>query len=170
MPTRTEVRSVALVGHHGAGKTTLAEALLASTGAIARAGTVERGTTVCDFEPEEISRQLSIGLSVAPIEVDGIRVHVLDTPGYADFAHQMALALSAVELAVVVVSAPTGCRPDPRRLAGGRRARLATRHRDQQARPRARRLRPRARGDPHRLRAGVAQSSCRSARRRTFAA
>jgi len=108
MPTRTEVRSVALVGHHGAGKTTLAEALLASTGAIARAGTVERGTTVCDFEPEEISRQLSIGLSVAPIEVDGIRVHVLDTPGYADFAHQMALALSAVELAVVVVSATDG--------------------------------------------------------------
>jgi elongation factor G len=102
------IRNVALVGHHGAGKTTLAEALLASTGAISRQGSIERGSTVCDFEPEEISRQLSVSLAVAPISVDGVKVNLLDAPGYADFASEALAALSSADLAVIVVSATDG--------------------------------------------------------------
>ena len=104
----TAIRNVALVGHHGAGKTTLAEALLASTGAIARRGSVEKGTTTCDFEPEEVSRQLSISTALAPIAVNGIKVNVLDTPGYADFSSELQAALAVADLAVVVVSATDG--------------------------------------------------------------
>jgi elongation factor G len=104
----TAIRNVALVGHHGAGKTTLAEALLAATGAIARRGSVEKGTTVMDFEPEEMSRQLSISTSLAPFTVNGVKVNLLDTPGYADFAGEMMTALANVDLAVVVVSATDG--------------------------------------------------------------
>ena len=104
----TAIRNVALVGHHGAGKTTLAEALLAVTGAIARRGSVEKGTTVMDFEPEEVARQLTISTSLAPFTVNGVKVNLLDTPGYADFAGEMVTALSNVDLAVVVVSATDG--------------------------------------------------------------
>jgi elongation factor G len=104
----TAIRNVALVGHHGAGKTTLAEALLAATGAIPRRGSVEKGTTTCDFEPEEITRQLSISTSLAPFTVNNVKVNLLDTPGYADFASEMLTALAASELAVVVVSATDG--------------------------------------------------------------
>jgi elongation factor G len=104
----TEIRNVALVGHHGAGKTTLAEALLAVTGAIPRRGSVEKGTTTCDFEPEEISRQLSVCAALAPFTVNGVKVNLLDTPGYADFAGEMQTALARADLAVVVVSATDG--------------------------------------------------------------
>ncbi len=104
----TAIRNVALVGHHGAGKTTLAEALLAATGSIARRGSVEKGTTVMDFEPEEMARQLSLSTSLASFEVNGVKVNLLDTPGYADFAGEMLAALATVDLAVVVVSATDG--------------------------------------------------------------
>ncbi len=104
----TEIRNVALVGHHGAGKTTLAEALLAATGSISRRGSVEKGTTTCDFEPEEVSRQLSIFTSLAHFVINGVKVNVLDTPGYADFSFEMLTALSLVDMAVVVVSAADG--------------------------------------------------------------
>ena len=104
----SEIRNVALVGHHAAGKTTLAEALLLSTGALSRQGSVEKGTTVCDFEPEEVSRQLSISFAIAPCSVDGVKINLLDTPGYADFATDMRDALSVADLAVVVVSATDG--------------------------------------------------------------
>ncbi len=104
----TAIRNVALVGHHGAGKTTLAEALLAATGSIARRGSVEKGSTVMDFEPEEVARQLSISTSMAPFMVNGVKVNLLDTPGYADFAGEMVTALANVDLAVVVVSATDG--------------------------------------------------------------
>ncbi len=104
----TAIRNVALVGHHGAGKTTLAEALLAATGAITRRGSVEKGTTTCDFEPEEISRHLTISTAIAHFTVDDVKVNVLDTPGYADFAAEMHAALAAADLAIVVVSATDG--------------------------------------------------------------
>jgi elongation factor G len=104
----TAIRNVALVGHHGAGKTTLAEALLAATGAIPRRGSVEKGTTTCDFEPEEISRQLSISTALAPFSINGVKVNLLDTPGYADFSAEMLTALAHSELAVIVVSATEG--------------------------------------------------------------
>ena len=104
----TAIRNVALVGHHGAGKTTLAEALLAATGSIARRGSVEKGSTVMDFEPEEVARQLSISSSLAPFTVNGVKVNLLDAPGYADFAGEMITALANVDLAVVIVSATDG--------------------------------------------------------------
>jgi elongation factor G len=105
---RTAIRNVALVGHHGAGKTTLAEALLAATGAISRRGSIEKGTTTCDFEPEEISRQLSISTALAPFTVNDVKVNLLDTPGYADFAADMHAGLASADLAVLVVSATDG--------------------------------------------------------------
>ncbi|HTX63450.1 MAG TPA: elongation factor G, partial [Acidimicrobiales bacterium] len=104
----SDIRNVALVGHHAAGKTTLVEALLLSTGALNRQGSVEKGTTVCDFEPEEISRQLSVTFAIAPCTVDGVKINLLDTPGYADFATDMRDALAMADLAVIVVSATDG--------------------------------------------------------------
>jgi len=104
----SNIRNVALVGHHGAGKTTLAEALLVATGALPRQGSIERGTTVCDFEPEEVSRQLSVSLAIAPFVLDGIKVNVLDAPGYADFEAEVQIALAVADMAVVVVSAVDG--------------------------------------------------------------
>jgi elongation factor G len=104
----TSIHNVCLVGHHGAGKTALAEALLAGTGTIPRLGSVEKGTTVCDFEPEETQRQLSVSLAIAPFELDGIKVNLLDVPGYADFSAELAIALAVTDLAVVVVSATDG--------------------------------------------------------------
>jgi elongation factor G len=104
----SDIRNVVLVGHHAAGKTTLAEALLVATGCLSRQGSVEKGTTVCDFEPEEVARQLSVSFSIAPCMVDGVEVNLLDAPGYADFATDMRDALSLADLAVVVVSASDG--------------------------------------------------------------
>ena len=162
----TAIRNVALVGHHGAGKTTLAEALLAATGSIARRGSVEKGTTVMDFEPEEVSRQLSISTSLAPFTVNGVKVNLLDTPGYADFAGEMVTALANVDLAVVVVSATDGVQAQTEDAwrAAARLGRAAG-HRHQQARPRAGRLRPHAGRDPcvlrRRRRAGGAAHRAR---------
>ena len=103
-----KVRNVALVGHGGAGKTTLAEALLFAAGAIPRMGRVEDGTTVCDFDPEEQKRNISVSLALAPFEYEGHKVNVLDTPGYADFVGDVAAALRAADLAIFVVSAVEG--------------------------------------------------------------
>jgi elongation factor G len=102
------VRNVALVGHGGAGKTTLTEALLHHAGAINRMGRVEDGTTVSDFEPEEVKRGLSLTLSLAALELGEHKVNLLDTPGYADFVGDAAAALRVADLAVFVVSAIDG--------------------------------------------------------------
>ncbi len=103
-----KIRNVAFVGHGGAGKTTLAEALLVCTGAINRAGRVEDGTTVCDFEPEEVKRHISVSLAMAPVTVGDYRINIIDTPGYADFIAEVHAGLSVADLAVVVVSAVEG--------------------------------------------------------------
>lgn len=102
------IRNVALVGHGGAGKTSLAEALLLVAGAIPRLGKVEDGSTVCDFDPEEQRRRISVSLALAPFEVDGVKVNLLDAPGYADFVGDVAAALQAADLALFVVSAVEG--------------------------------------------------------------
>src|SRR6059036_4052333 len=81
----TRIRNVVLVGHSGAGKTTLVEALLVATGTIARAGRVEEGTTVSDFDEAEVRQQRSISLSLAPFEHGGVKVNLIDTPGFPDF-------------------------------------------------------------------------------------
>ncbi|HEY2276994.1 MAG TPA: GTP-binding protein, partial [Streptosporangiaceae bacterium] len=78
------IRNVALIGHSGAGKTTLVEALLATTGTIQRPGRVEEGTTVSDFDEIEVRQQRSVNLTLSPITHAGIKVNLLDTPGYAD--------------------------------------------------------------------------------------
>jgi elongation factor G len=103
-----KIRNIALVGHGGAGKTTLAEALLHRAGAINRLGRVEDGTTVCDHDPEEQRRGLSLSLAIAPFEWKGTKVNLIDTPGYADFIGDVAAALRVVDLAVFVVSAVDG--------------------------------------------------------------
>jgi len=104
----TMVRNVALVGHGGAGKTTLAEAMLLCTGAISRAGRSEDGTTVLDFEPEEHAHHMSTSLSLAALEWRGHKLNVLDCPGYADFVPEALAGLSVADLAVFVVSAADG--------------------------------------------------------------
>ena len=88
-----KIRNVALVGHGGAGKTTLAEALLHRAGAINRLGRVEDGTTVSDHDPEEQRRGISLSLGVAPFEWKGHKVNLIDTPGYADFLGDVRAAL-----------------------------------------------------------------------------
>src|SRR5690606_26935260 len=102
------VRNVALVGHNGSGKTTLAEALLHRAGVVNRLGRVEQGTTVCDHDPEEQRRLMSLSLAVAPFDWKGHRVNLIDTPGYADFMGDVVAALRVVDLAVFVVSAVDG--------------------------------------------------------------
>ncbi|HEY8702618.1 MAG TPA: elongation factor G-like protein EF-G2 [Arthrobacter sp.] len=100
-----KIRNVALVGHSGAGKTMLVEALLAATGVISRMGSIGDGSTVSDAEPSEIHQQRSVVLSVAPLVFEGIKVNLLDTPGYADFTGELRAGLRASDAALFVVSA-----------------------------------------------------------------
>ena len=102
------LRNVVLVGHSGAGKTTLVEALLAGTGTIPRMGRVEDGTTVSDFDDAEVRQQRSVSLSVAPLEHDRVKVNLLDTPGYADFVGDLRAGLRAADAALFVVAATEG--------------------------------------------------------------
>ena len=102
------IRTVALVGHGGAGKTSLAEALLARAGAISVPGSVEKGTTVSDFDPLERQFQHSLRASILHLDVPDARIHVIDTPGFPDFIGQAIGALDAVETAAVVVNAASG--------------------------------------------------------------
>ena len=102
------LRTVALVGHGAAGKTTLAETLLASAGAITSRGSIEKGNTVCDFDPQE--KELGHSLNSAIVSFDWLdaKIHLIDTPGYPDFAGQAIGALAAVDTALIVVNAQTG--------------------------------------------------------------
>ncbi len=103
-----KIRNVALVGHQGAGKTSLAEALLFASGTTNRIGRVEDGTTVSDFEPEEQKRGLSVSLALVEFEYRDHKLNILDAPGYADFVGDVAAALAAADLALFVVSAVEG--------------------------------------------------------------
>ncbi len=102
------IRTIALVGQAGAGKTTLAEALLARAGAIPAPGSVERGTTVCDYTPLEKQLQHSLKLAVASFDFQETKIHLLDTPGYPDFLGHALPALAAVETAAIVINAQNG--------------------------------------------------------------
>ncbi|MDG4830258.1 elongation factor G-like protein EF-G2 [Solwaraspora sp. WMMD1047] len=102
------VRNVVLVGHSGAGKTTLVEALLAATGTIGRPGAVTDGNTVCDHDPAAVRQQRSVSLSCAPLLHDGVKVNLLDSPGYADFVGELRAGLRAADAALFVVSAGDG--------------------------------------------------------------
>ncbi len=101
----TAIRNVALVGPSGAGKTTLVEALLVAAGVLTRSGSVVDGSTVCDFDEAEISQQRSVALALAPLQHNGIKVNLIDTPGYADFVGELRAALRAADCALFVIAA-----------------------------------------------------------------
>ncbi|HIS94218.1 MAG TPA: elongation factor G, partial [Candidatus Ventricola gallistercoris] len=103
-----DIRNIAVLGHGSEGKTTLVEAMLYASGAIDRQGRVEDGNTVSDYDPEETKRHISISAAVAPIEIHGKKINLIDVPGYFDFAGEMAGPLHAVEGALIVMSAVTG--------------------------------------------------------------
>ena len=102
------IRNVCLLGHSGSGKTALAESLLFMTGAINRMGKSVDGNTVCDYDAEEIRRQISISTAVAPIEYKGCKINLLDTPGAFDFSGEVMEALRASDAAIIVCSAKDG--------------------------------------------------------------
>jgi elongation factor G len=111
-----QIRNVALAGHPGAGKTILFEALLHAGGAVTTAGTIERGTTVSDFDSLEKDRGHSIDAAIASIDHGGIHVNLVDTPGYPDFRGPTLSALAAVETVAIVVEADTGVGYGTRRM------------------------------------------------------
>ena len=106
--TTQAIRSVALVGHGAVGKTSLAEALLFATGAIPAKGSIERGTTVCDFEPQEKEAGHSLNSAVVNFAYEDTHIHLIDTAGYPDFSGQSIAALAGVDTALIVINAQTG--------------------------------------------------------------
>src|SRR5918997_6654149 len=118
MPHRPpdRIRNVALVGHRGSGKTSLAEAILFESGVINRLGRVEDGSTVCDFEPDEQQRGMSIGASVTSFEHDGRKVNMIDTPGEPSFVADTLATLRVVDAAVFVVNGVMGVEVNTERL------------------------------------------------------
>ncbi len=108
MYTANSIRNVCLLGHSGSGKTALAESLLYMTGAIDRIGRNADGNTVCDFDPEEIRRNISISTAVVPLEYHNVKINLLDTPGAFDFSGAVVEALRAADAAILVCSAKDG--------------------------------------------------------------
>ncbi len=106
--TTSQLRNVAIVGHGSSGKTSLAEALLFNSGALSRMGRIEDGTTVSDWDPEEHRRQISINLSVVPVNFHGLKLNLVDTPGYLDFMGEVISALAVCEAGLVVVDSVAG--------------------------------------------------------------
>jgi len=106
--TSDKIRNVCLVSHGGAGKTTLAEAMLFNSGVLERFGRVEDGTTTSDFDPEEIKRKNSISTSICPCEWKEHKINVIDTPGYFDFVGEVKQGIRVADSAVIVVSAKSG--------------------------------------------------------------
>ena len=102
------IRNIALLGHGNSGKTSLAESMLYITGAVDRMGKVTDGNTVCDYDAEEIKRQITISTSVAPVEYAGNKINVLDCPGYFDFVGDALAAIRVAEAGVIVCSAKDG--------------------------------------------------------------
>ena len=107
-PTTDKVRNVVLVGHGGAGKTSLAEAMLHVAGATSRLGSVDEGHSNLDWDPEEIKRKNSVNLALAPVNHKSVKINVIDTPGYADFIGDAIAGLAAAEMALFVVDAVSG--------------------------------------------------------------
>ncbi len=103
-----KIRNIALVGHSGTGKTSLAEAMLFAAGATNRLGKIEDHSTISDWDPDEQKRGFSLNLSILPLEWDGHKVNVLDSPGYMDFMGEVKCGLRAVETALICVDASSG--------------------------------------------------------------
>ncbi len=115
-PGTDKVRNVVLVGHGGAGKTSLAEAMLYLSGATKRLGTVDDGHSGLDYDPEEIKRKFTINLALAPVMHDGVKINIIDTPGYADFMGDAIAGMEAAEMALFVVDAVSGPQVQTARL------------------------------------------------------
>lgn len=115
-PSTEKIRNVVLVGHGGAGKTSLAEAMLHLSGVSKRLGTVDDGHSNLDYDSEEIKRQFSINLALAPVVHDGVKINVIDTPGYADFIGDAIAGMEAAEMALFVVDAVAGPQVQTERL------------------------------------------------------
>ncbi|MDP2954014.1 MAG: GTP-binding protein, partial [Chloroflexota bacterium] len=103
-----KIRNVVLVGHGGSGKTSLAEVLAHTCGASTRLGKVDEGNTISDYDEEEIKRKISINTSLVPVEWQGHKINILDTPGYADFVGEILGAVRVADAAIVVVDAVSG--------------------------------------------------------------
>ncbi len=103
-----DIRNVGLVAHGGAGKTSLAEAILFNAGAITRLGRVDDGNTVMDFDPDEIKRKISINSSVAFVDYNGKRINIIDMPGYADFIGEVLAPIRVCDSVIAVVCAVSG--------------------------------------------------------------
>jgi len=102
------IRNIVLLSHSGAGKTSLAEAVLFDSGAITRLGKVDEGTTTSDYDPDEVKRKISINLALLPCEWQGTKLNLIDTPGYSDFVGEVKAAIRVSEGAVIVVCAASG--------------------------------------------------------------
>ena len=102
------IYNIVLLSHGGAGKTTLAEAMLFNTGAVSRLGKVDDGSSASDYDPDEVKHQISINLSLLPFEWQDAKVNLLDTPGYMDFVGEVKAAIRVSEGAVVIASAASG--------------------------------------------------------------
>ena len=103
-----KIRNVAIAGHGSSGKTSLAEALLFKAGATDRLGKVPDGNTVCDFDPEEVKRKVSVSSAVAPFSWGSVKINLIDTPGLFDFAAGMYEGVRAAESVLIAVSARSG--------------------------------------------------------------
>ena len=103
-----KLKNVCFMGHGGAGKTSLCEAMLFNSGAADRLGKVADGTTVSDYDPEEIKRSISINTSMIPVEWNDTKINILDTPGYFDFVGEVYEGIRVAGCCVVVVSGRSG--------------------------------------------------------------
>ena len=110
-----QIRNVVVLGHGGCGKTTMVEAMAYVTGVTNRMGKVSDGNTISDFDKEETKRLFSIGTSVVPIEWEGIKINLLDTPGYFDFVGEVEEALSAADAAIIVINGNQASKWAPRK-------------------------------------------------------
>ena len=106
--TTDKIRNVVLLGHGGSGKTSLAEAMAYMAGLTSRMGKVEDGNTISDYQKEEQARKISLGTSVIPVEWQGYKLNILDTPGFFDFAGEVEEAMLAAGAAIIVVSGKAG--------------------------------------------------------------
>ena len=111
----SKIRNIALAGHNGSGKTSLAEALLYKAGASDRLGKTSDGTTVCDYDPEEIKRVISISTSLAAFDYNDYKINLLDTPGLFDFASEMVEGIRAADTVLITVSAKSGVKVGARK-------------------------------------------------------
>ena len=114
--TTENIRNIALIGHAGAGKTRLAEALLHKAGMIPAQGELARGTTVCDYDPQEKDIQHSVNAAVCHLDYEGHRINIIDTPGYPDLLGRAISVLPAVETGVLVINAQAGIELGSRRM------------------------------------------------------